>query len=99
MLVLELDGWSMMADASPLRAAAYRSSAEGVTDGVVWGPLWSVDLVGVVNWTLAASLLAKSTRAFSLEARTVSVTVRYNGSFGVRKLTAIVKCLTVFASG
>ena len=50
---------------------------------------------GVVNATWRVSLLPYTMYGLSLAARTLLVTLRYNGSFGVRKLTVTVPLVYV----
>ncbi len=87
----------MIADVRPSKIASTLSF--GVM-GVVLSlfPL-SEAFGGVVKANRRVSLLPYMTKAFSLDARTALVTLRYKGSFGVKKLTMTVKRLTRLVLG
>lgn len=96
MLVIVLDEFSVMVEVRPRRIAS--TLLVGVMAAAV-SDLSGKCFGGVVNATRRVSLLPYTMYALSLAARTLLVTFRYNGSFGVRKLTVTVKRLTMLVSG
>ena len=95
-LVIVLTELSVMADVRPSNIASTLSV--GVTE--VAGSRVLTRFGGVVNVLRWVSWLPNATYdAFSLAARTALITLEYNGSLGVKKLTMTEKRLTMLVSG